>query len=71
MASGSKMNGALALKLAASTILVGSVLVSCSAHSSGGRPQSLSGTAQKALAAANDPQIRAMAEAYQQRLAEL
>ena len=50
MASGSKMNGALALKLAASTILVGSVLVSCSAHSSGGRPQSLSGTAKKALA---------------------
>ncbi len=63
MASGSKMNGALALKLAASTILVGSVLVSCSAHSSGGRPQSLSGTAQKALAAGKPEKALEKAEA--------
>lgn len=63
MASGSKMNGALALKLAASTILVGSVLVSCSAHSSGGRPQSLSGTAQKALASGKPEKALEKAEA--------
>lgn len=63
MASGSKMNGALALKLAASTILVGSVLVSCSAHSSGGRPQSLSGTAQKALASGKPEKALEQAEA--------
>lgn len=63
MASRSKMNGALALKLAASTILVGSVLVSCSAHSSGGRPQSLSGTAQKALASGKPEKALEKAEA--------
>lgn len=63
MASGSKMNGALALKLAASTILVGSVLVSCSAHSSGSRPQSLSGTAQKALASGKPEKALESAEA--------
>lgn len=63
MASGSKMNGALAIKLAVSTILVGSVLVSCSAHSSGGRPQSLSGTAQKALAEGKPEKALEKAEA--------
>lgn len=51
MTSGAKMNRALVLKLAASTILVGSVLVSCSASSGGGRPQTLSSNAQKALQA--------------------
>lgn len=63
MANGSKLNGALALKLAASTILVGSVLVSCSAHSAGGRPQSLSGNAEKALAAGKPEKALEKAEA--------
>ncbi|WP_373488167.1 SPOR domain-containing protein [Blastomonas sp.] len=38
-----------ALKLAASTILLGGVLVSCSASQGGGRPQTLANQAQKAL----------------------
>ncbi|WP_017671868.1 SPOR domain-containing protein [Blastomonas sp. AAP53] len=63
MASGSKINGALALKLAASTILVGSVLVSCSAHSGGGRPQTLSANAQKALASGKPEKALESAEA--------
>jgi Flp pilus assembly protein TadD len=63
MASGSKINRALALKLAASTILVGSVLVSCSAHGGGGRPQSLSSSSQKALAAGKTDKALEKAEA--------
>ncbi len=63
MASGSKINRALALKLAASTILVGSVLVSCSAHGGGGRPQSLSSSSQKALAAGKADKALEKAEA--------
>lgn len=63
MASGANMNKALVLKLAASTILVGSVLVSCSASSAGGRPQSLSNTAQKALQAGNPEKALEKAEA--------
>jgi len=57
------MNRALALKLAASTILVGSVLVSCSAHGGGGRPQSLSGSAQKAMASGKPEKALDKAEA--------
>ncbi|MGQ3229666.1 MAG: SPOR domain-containing protein [Blastomonas fulva] len=57
------MNRALMLKLAASTILVGSVLVSCSASSGGGRPQSLSSNAQKALDAGKPEKALAKAEA--------
>ncbi len=63
MASGSKINRALALKLAASTILVGSVLVSCSAHGGGGRPQSLSSASQKALASGKTDKALEKAEA--------
>jgi len=63
MTSGTKMNRALMLKLAASTILVGSVLVSCSASSGGGRPQSLSSNAQKALDAGKPEKALAKAEA--------
>lgn len=63
MTSGTKMNRALVLKLAVSTILVGSVLVSCSASSAGGRPQSLSATAQKALEAGKPEKALAKAEA--------
>lgn len=63
MASGTKINRALALKLAASTILVGSVLVSCSAHGGGGRPQSLSSSAQKALASGQTDKALEKAEA--------
>lgn len=63
MTSGAKMNRALMLKLAASTILVGSVLVSCSASSGGGRPQSLSSNAQKALDAGKPEKALAQAEA--------
>jgi Flp pilus assembly protein TadD len=63
MASGTKINRALALKLAASTILVGSVLVSCSAHSNGGRPQSLSSSASKALASGRTDKALEKAEA--------
>lgn len=63
MASGTKINRALALKLAASTILVGSVLVSCSAHGGGGRPQSLSSSSQKALAAGRTDKALEKAEA--------
>ncbi|PXW77615.1 tetratricopeptide repeat protein [Blastomonas natatoria] len=63
MASGTKINRALALKLAASTILVGSVLVSCSAHGDGGRPQSLSSSASKALASGNADKALEKAEA--------
>ncbi|ESZ85573.1 MAG: Flp pilus assembly protein TadD [Blastomonas sp. CACIA14H2] len=63
MASGAKINRALALKLAASTILVGSVLVSCSAHSGAGRPQSLSSSAQKALASGKSDKALEKAEA--------
>ncbi len=63
MTSGTKMNRALMLKLAASTILVGSVLVSCSASSGGGRPQSLSSNAQKALDAGKPEKALAQAEA--------
>lgn len=61
--NGSKMSKALVLKLAASTILVGSVLVSCSASSGGGRPQTLSSNAQKALQAGKPQQALASAEA--------
>lgn len=57
------MNRALALKLAASTILVGSVLVSCSAHGGSGRPQSLSSSAQKALASGKADKALDKAEA--------
>lgn len=63
MTSGTKMNRALVLKLAASTMLVGSVLVSCSASSSGARPVSLSNTAQKALAAGKPEKALEKAEA--------
>ena len=63
MASGTKINRALALKLAVSTILVGSVLVSCSAHSNGGRPQSLSSSASKALASGRTDKALEKAEA--------
>ena len=63
MASGAKINRAMALKLAASTILVGSVLVSCSAHSGAGRPQSLSSSAQKALASGKTDKALEKAEA--------
>lgn len=63
MTSGAKMNRALVLKLAASTILVGSVLVSCSASSGGGRPQTLSSNAQKALDAGKPEKALAQAEA--------
>lgn len=63
MTSGATKNRALALKLAASTILVGSVLVSCSASSGGGRPQSLSSNAQKALEAGKPEKALAKAEA--------
>lgn len=63
MASGAKINRAMALKLAASTILVGSVLVSCSAHSGAGRPQSLSSSAQKALASGKSDKALEKAEA--------
>jgi Flp pilus assembly protein TadD len=63
MTSGTKMNRALMLKLAASTILVGSVLVSCSASSGGGRPQTLSSNAQKALDAGKPEKALAQAEA--------
>lgn len=63
MASGTKINRALALKLAASTILVGSVLVSCSAHGGGGRPQSLSSASQKALASGKTDKALEKAEA--------
>jgi Flp pilus assembly protein TadD len=63
MTSGAKMNKALVLKLAASTILVGSVLVSCSASSAGGRPQSLSSHAQKALASGKPEKALEKAEA--------
>lgn len=63
MTSGAKMNRALMLKLAASTILVGSVLVSCSASSGGGRPQTLSSNAQKALDAGKPAKALAQAEA--------
>lgn len=63
MASGTKINRALALKLAASTILVGSVLVSCSAHGGGARPQSLSSSAQKALASGKTDKALEKAEA--------
>lgn len=63
MASGSKINRALALKLAASTILVGSVLVSCSAHGGGGRPQSLTSASQKALASGKTDKALDKAEA--------
>jgi Flp pilus assembly protein TadD len=63
MTSGTKMNRAFVLKLAASTILVGSVLVSCSASSGGGRPQSLSSNAQKALSAGQPEKALAKAEA--------
>ena len=55
MTSVTRTNGAMmnktVLKLAVSTILLGGVLVSCSASSGGGRPQTLSGNAQKALLA--------------------
>lgn len=61
--NGAKMNKALVLKLAASTILVGSVLVSCSASSGGGRPQTLSSNAQKALQAGKPEKALASAEA--------
>ncbi|GGB59637.1 SPOR domain-containing protein [Blastomonas aquatica] len=63
MTSGAKTNRTLALKLAASTILVGSVLVSCSASSGGGRPQSLSSNAQKALDDGKPEKALAKAEA--------
>lgn len=63
MTSGTKMNRALILKLAASTILVGSVLVSCSTHSAGGRPQSLSSNAQKALQSGKPEKALQQAEA--------
>jgi Flp pilus assembly protein TadD len=63
MASGAKINRAMALKLAASTILVGSVLVSCSAHGGGGRPQSLSSASQKALASGKSDKALEKAEA--------
>ncbi|MFN3818027.1 tetratricopeptide repeat protein [Blastomonas sp.] len=56
------MNRALMLKLAVSTILVGSVLVSCST-SSGGRPQTLSSNAQKALESGKPEKALAQAEA--------
>lgn len=63
MTSGTKKNAALALKLAASTMLVGSVLVSCSAVSGSGRPQSLSSNAQKALQAGKPEKALEKAEA--------
>ncbi len=63
MTSGAKMNRALVLKLAASTMLVGSLLVSCSASSGGDRPQSLSDNAQKALDAGKPEKALEQAEA--------
>lgn len=68
MTSGAKMSGAtvnraLVLKLAASTMLVGSVLVSCSTSSGGGRPQSLSNNAQKALDTGKPEKALGQAEA--------
>lgn len=61
--NGARISKALVLKLAASTMLVGSVLVSCSATSSAGRPQSLSSNAQKALQAGKPEKALASAEA--------
>lgn len=62
--NGARMSKSLVVKLAASTMLVGSVLVSCSASTgSGGRPLSLSSSAQKALEAGKPDKALAKAEA--------
>lgn len=63
MTSSARMNRALVLKLAASTILMGSVLVSCSANSGANRPQSLSSKAEKALAKGKPEKALEAAEA--------